>query len=307
MDFKKFTSLTQLLKHYSDETVCRAYLVKQRWEDGKPKCPYCGWDKVYNIEGGKRYKCANNTCYKKFSVTVGTIFESSNIPLNLWFAAVYLSSAHKKGISSLQLGRDIGVSQKTAWFMLHRIRKAFSTHAPNMLHDIVQVDETYVGGKNKNRHSDKKKDGGQGGSGKTIVMGLMQKHGKVMNFIIPDIHSATLLPIIKDNVSKGAIVVTDELRGYAPMSSDYKHVSVNHGGNEYVRGAFDTNSMEGYWSLLKRGLLGIYHSVSPKHLHRYCDEFSYRFNSRGMMDNERFILTLQKVEGRLKYADLIRK
>ena len=313
MDFKKFTSLTQLLKYYSDETVCRAYLVKQRWDDGKPKCPYCGCDKVYNIEGGKRYKCANNTCYKKFSVTVGTIFESSNIPLNLWFAALYLASSHKKGISSLQLGKDIGVSQKTAWFMLHRIREAFKELSPEALGGegvIVEADTTVVGGKVKNMTNSKRKAIAMGEKpmheNKTHVAGYVERGGHIrMKVLRPNVIESSLLT---NNVSADSCLMTDNANTYKFAGKGYKfHGIVDHRFNEYGReGYISTNSIEGAFSLFDRMVIGIYHYISRKHMQSYCNEFAFRYNHRNIKDNERFVLSLQQVSGRLRYKDLIR-
>ncbi len=260
----KFKSLPQILNHFKDKETCVKFLEEQRW-GGKPICPKCGCKKVYSIEGGKRYKCADKECYKKFSVTVGTVFENSKVPLNIWFAAIYLATAHKKGISSLQLHRDLGVTQKTAWFMLHRIREMLRQKAPTLLSGEVQADETFVGGKNKNRHVDKKIKESQGRSvkDKTPVFGLLSD-GKVKTTVVPDTKATTLKPIIEDMVEKGSIVVTDEWGAYNGLKKDYQHEVVKHNEKQFMTNGFHTNSMEGFWSLLKRGIFGIYHSASPK-------------------------------------------
>lgn len=306
MDFH-FKNLKQMIEKFSDENVCRTYLENMRWT-GVPTCPKCNCKESYKLGDGKTYKCKNKECYKKYTVTVGTVFENTNIPLSTWFAAVYLSASHKKGISSLQLSRDLGITQKTAWFMLHRIRKAFTTNAPFMLQDVVEADETFVGGKNKNRHANKKVEQSQGRSykDKTPVLGLLQRGGGVKTFVVPNTKAETLKPIIQEMVKEGSILISDEWDSYNSISDEYNHVVVNHSQGEYVRGAFDTNSIEGFWSLLRRGIYGIYHQVSRKHLHRYCEEFSYRYNSRKMLDADRFALSLIKIDGRLKYADLIK-
>jgi transposase-like protein len=221
---------------------------------------------------------------------------------------MYLIASHKKGISSHQLHRDLGITQKTAWFILHRIREALRDKNSPLLTDVVEVDETFVGGKNKNRHADKKVENSQGRSvkDKTPVVGVMQRGGRVITQVVRDTKAENLHPIIVNAVKSGSIVITDEWRAYQGLDG-FSHVVVSHTEGEYVRGAFHNNTIEGFWSLLKRGLYGIYHQVSPKHLSRYCNEFTYRYNSRKMKDCERFEITLQRVNGRLKYKDLTGK
>lgn len=303
---KQFRSLNELLNHFYDERVCRDYLVQQRW-NGKPVCVHCGHDeKVWTIDGGKRFKCP--ACNKKFSVTVGTVFEHIRIPLNKAFAAVYLATAHKKGISSCQLARDLGITQKSAWFALHRIREMLKEKSPAMLEGPVQADETFVGGKNKNRHADKKIENSQGRSvkDKTPVFGLVC-NGQVNTSVIPDTKGKTLKPIIKQMVKEGAIVITDEWNGYSGLDKKFQHEVLKHNENQFVKNGFHTNSIEGFWSLMKRGIYGIYHSVSAKHLQRYSDEFAYRYNTRGINDRDRFSHTLTRLDGSLTYKKLIAK
>ncbi len=274
-----FRSLVEFQEHFSSDEICREFLEQQRW-NGIPVFPYFGSRKVYRIEKGKRLLCSEKTCQHKFSVTVGTIYESSKIPLQKWFLAMYIIGNHKKGISSLQLSRDLHITQKSAWFLNHRIREMLREKAPQKLKDVVEIDETYCGGKNKNRHADKKIPNSQGRStkDKTPVLGSIQRGGKLRTVVVPNTQAETIKPIIQSWVKDGSIMVTDEWQAYRELSKDYLHVVVNHGQEEYVRGAFHTNTMEGFWSLFKRGIYGIYHQVSPKHLHRYCDEFSFRFN-----------------------------
>lgn len=299
-----FKTLIELLDYFKDEKTCRDYLANQRW-GSNVTCPHCGHNKVYITNRG--YKCAAKTCYKKFSVTVGSIYENSKVPLRIWYAAMYLVTAHKKGISSLQLSRDLGLTQKTAWFVLHRVRDMVKMKAPNKLRNVVEVDETYVGGKNKNRHADKKVLASQGRSvkDKTPVLGVIERKGVVHTFVVPDTKASTIKPIISALVTTGSIMITDEWHSYNTLKSHFNHVVINHKDNEYVRGAFHTNSIEGFWSLLKRGIYGIYHQVSAKHLQRYCEEFAYRYNTRNIKDCDRLEFTIANCEGRLKYKDLI--
>jgi len=296
-----FKSLPKLLDYFKDNATCIEFLEQQRW--GKnPICPHCGSKVIYKTNRG--YKCKD--CTKKFTVTVGTVFENSKIKLTTWFAAIYLCTAHKKGISSLQLHRDLGITQKTAWFMLHRIREMLRAKHSPLLQGTIQADETFVGGKNKNRHADKKIEGSQGRSvkDKTPVFG-MANDGKVNLEVVPNTQAKTLKPIIARLVEKGAIVVTDEWGGYSGLKKDYNHKVIKHNEGEYSMNGFNTNSIEGFWALLKRGIFGIYHYASPQHLNRYCDEFSYRYNTRKIDDSDRFMVSLTKVNGRLTYKQLI--
>ncbi|GAC1417351.1 MAG: IS1595 family transposase [Flavisolibacter sp.] len=301
-----FKNLTQLFDYFKDEATCRGYLEQQRW-NGAPECPFCSCTKVYRTKRG--FKCADKFCAKAFTVTVGTIYENTKIGLRTWFAAIYLCTSSKKGISSLQLHRQLGITQKTAWFVLHRIREMLKDKAPHMLKNVVEIDESFVGGKNKNRHADKKVQSTQGRSwkDKTPVLGILERHGNVRVVVTPDTKLTTLYPIMVDNISKGSIMVSDEWYHQKTFNPDYAHVIINHRDGEYVRGAFHTNTIEGFWSIFKRGIYGIYHQVSPKHLQRYCDEFAARYNTRKILDNERFEASIKNSAGRLKYNQLIGK
>ncbi len=296
-------SFPQLVNHFQDESTCVEFLEQQRW-GGTPVCPHCQAIVIYRTNRG--YKCKE--CLKKFSIKTGTIFENSNIKLSTWFAAIYLASAHKKGISSLQLHRDLNVTQKTAWFMLHRIREMMRKKSPSILTGTIQADETFVGGKNKNRHVSKKVKESQGRStkDKTPVFGL-RNEGKVNTEVVANTKGKTLMPIIASMIERDATVVTDEWGAYNGLNKDYQHEVIKHKDGEYVRNGFHTNGIENFWSLLKRGIYGIYHSTSRKHLQRYCDEFSYRYNSREIKDAERFDVSLSQVEGGLSYKQLIKK
>jgi transposase-like protein len=309
----KFKSLPELLDYFKDDNVCREYYEKIRW-NGKPVCPHCNHEKVYKTNRG--YKCSSSECYKKFTVTVGTVFENTKIPLRLWFAAIYLCTAHKKGISSLQLGRDLNIPQKTAWFLEHRVREMLRTKNPTLLKGTVEVDGTLVGGQfrfksKKAMEAIKKKYNTKtprGNVGKTPIMGMLERGGKLITTVSSELDGLTLKPILKANIDKDAKVYTDYFGAYKGLGDYFKeHSRTNHRAGEYVRGDVHTNGLEGYWSLLKRGIVGIYHYVSPKHLHRYCDEFSARYNTRDLSEQDRFKTFLAQSQGRLKYDDLVKK
>lgn len=309
----EFTSFASMLSALPTDSACREYLELKRW-NGTPTCPHCGLVEANHyklkVKGEFKgmYKC--KSCKERFTVTVGTMFEGSAIGLRKWFIATYIFSAHKKGVSSHQLARDLGVTQKTAWFMLHRLREAFTDNTITKLDGVVSVDETFIGGKNKNRHADKKYDGGQGGNSedKTIVMGAMQIGGIVVTQIIPNRQAETIIPALKQMVETGSMLVTDECNAYYRAKNDYFHIVVNHNNNEYTHNAFSTNNIEGFWSLLKRGIVGIYHNVTAKHLQSYCEEFAFRYNNRKVSDKQRFDMALMQTEGvKLDYATLISK
>lgn len=316
-----FNSLIQLMEYFSDEKDCIRYLQHRRW-NGKPVCPHCGHEEAYSFSDGIRFKCKD--CKRQFTVKVGTFFENSKLPLRKWFIAAYLLTSHKKGISSYQLAKDIDIGQRSAWFLLQRLRHALGIEndSEEQLEGVVESDETFVGGKNKNRHKDKKIPKSQGRSfkDKTPILGLMQrgegvkksngktkwdKISKVKAIVIPDTSGDTIKPVIDKVVKKGSVLMTDEWTAYNGMNKDYDHRIVNHGARQYVSGDTYTNTVEGFWTGVKRSYVGIYHVLSRKHLQRYADEFAFRYNTRDMSEGARFDFAMSLKAGPLKYKELI--
>jgi transposase-like protein len=275
-----------LLKIYTDENAAREHLESLNWPDG-PICPHCGTVNEATKLAGKStrpgvYKC--RPCQKPFSVTVGTVFERSKIKLNDWVHAVDLYTASKKGFSAHQLHRTLGVTYKTAWFMAHRIREAMAPKNSGPLGGegkIVEADTTYVGGKEANKHRSKRDSKKIGGMGKQIVHSLVERNGAVRSHHIANISSKTLRPILVSQVSRKSSLMTDTAGGYMAVGKEFaRHEMVDHGAEEYVRGDAHSNTVEGYFSILKRGINGVYHHVSEAHLKRYLAEFDFRYSYR---------------------------
>ena len=302
----KFKSYLDLTQYFSTEKVCEEYLAQIRW-DGKLVCPYneCKHDTIYKLAGGK-YKCGK--CKRKYSVRVGTIFQDSKIPLRKWFASIYLITSHKKGISSIQLAKDIGVQQKTAWFLLHRVRKTFGivSDEENKLSGTIECDETFMGGSEGNKHKHKKTKNTQGRSvaTKSAVAGVIARGGELRAQVIPDTSGYHLRTFVVKNVEFGSKLMTDEWTGYKGLAQLFKHKNIDHGKGEYVNGEVHCNSMEGFWSLLKRGVNGIYHAVSVKHLQSYIDEYQFRYNTRNYSESFRFDAMLNNIGSHLTYKQL---
>jgi transposase-like protein len=300
----QFKSLADLAQYFSHEDKARTFLEKLRWPDGRIICPLCGVRGAYRNGDCKTYKCRDKYCKARFSVTKGTYFENTKLPLAKWFMAIYLVSAHRKGISSCQLARDLNIGQKAAWFVLHRVREMLKDGSGTFLTGLVEIDETYVGGKVANMRKTKRKQITDAGiDNKTPVMGMVQRDGKAKLQVIG---RKSFKTVIHENVKKEAILITDSHSGYEGLNKEYAgHEAVNHSQLEFKRGIYYTNSVEGFFSTFKRGIIGIYHQISPKHLQRYCEEFTFRFNSRKETDGHRFVTTFNNIQGRLTYQQLI--
>lgn len=300
---EKFDNLISLITYFKDNATCKQFLKEQRWGDDVV-CPYCGHHHCYSRSNGQ-FRCPN--CLNNFSVLVGTIFENTKIALVKWFSAMYLISSHKKGISSHQLARDINVTQKTAWHILHKVRSLYSQDDSIELSEDVECDEAYIDGDEKNKHESKKTEGTQGRSlkTKTPVFGMAQRNGNIVAMKTQDTKGRTLMPIIRQFVKDGSRIYTDEYIGYNSLvESEYSHAVVNHGAKQFVDGDKHTNTIEGFWAQLKRAIFGIYHFVSAKYLKRYVDEAVFSYNSREQSESERFRIMFKRSIGIFRYADV---
>jgi len=308
---KEPSTLQESIQHFANPDVCLDFVVKLRWPNGVI-CPICGRTDARFIPTRRLWECKAKHIRKQFSVKVGTIFEDSPIGLDKWLAAMWIIANAKNGVSSWEMHRTLGVTQKTAWFMLHRIRLAMQTRAFAKLGGEVEADETFIGGKARFMHKDRRavKIMGTGGKDKTAVMGLLERHGpnghsQVKAKAVPNIRKRTLREEVDQHVEKGSEVFTDALASYNALKENYVHQVIDH-AESYAEGKVHTNGLENFWSLLKRAIKGSYVNIEPFHLFRYLDEESFRFNTREVKDSDRFRTLVGQIVGRrVTYKQLI--
>ncbi|MGH9619615.1 MAG: IS1595 family transposase [Bryobacteraceae bacterium] len=302
-------TLQEAIVYFADQDVATEFFSDVRWPNGV-ECPTCGSKEVYYISTQRRWKCKNVHPKQQFSVKVGTIFEDSAIGLDKWLPAVWLVTSCKNGISSYELSRALKVTQRTAWFMLHRVRHAMRVLSFEKLSGEIEADEAFIGGKVRNMHKRSKrkiKAVNDGNWRKTVVLGLLQRNGEARAMVAPNRRERNIHAHVRINVEPGAVLYTDQAQVYKDLAKEFIHQFVDH-ATTYVEGRITTNGMENFWSLLKRTLGGTYVSVDPVHLFRYLDEQCFRFNKRHLSDAERFVLVLaQTIHRRLTYEELTGK
>src|SRR5215212_495590 len=296
-------TLIEAIRYFSDQDVCVQFVAKLRWPDG-PICPSCGGTEHSYLTTRRVWKC--KSCKRQFSVKVGSIFEDSAIPLDKWLAAMWMIANSKNGVSSHEMARSLGITQKSAWFLLHRIRLAMQTGTFAKPDGEIEVDETFIGGKARNMHKNvrARKITGTGGKDKAIVAGVLQRGGELRAVVVPDTRRVTLQAGVREHVEQGSAVYSDALVAYIGLAGEYDPKVVDH-AEKYVDGQVHVNGVENFWWLLKRGLHGTYVSVQPWHLFRYIDERVFTYNERGLTDLDRFVMVLSMAAGRrLTYAAL---
>jgi hypothetical protein len=301
---KEPKSLQEAILHFADFENCKAFMVGLRWPDGVVKCPRCGSERVFWIEKERVWKCYGKHDHAKFSLKTGTVMEDSPIGLDKWLAALWLIVNCKNGISSCEVAKDLAITQKSAWFLNHRIRYALHEGTFDKLSGEVEVDETFIGGKARNMHLDKRERRitGTGGKDKTAVMGIMERGGRIRVKVVANRRKSALQAEVREHVAVGSALYSDALKSYDGLAQEYAHQVIDH-AEKYVDGKVHTNSLENFWSLLKRGINGTYVSVEPFHLFRYLDEQVYRFENRATPDNplddfDRFRMAASQIVGK---------
>lgn len=315
MQDAQFKNIFELIKLFPSEKTCHQYLAARRWETGVINCPHCDHEEVYVFSDGIRYKCTK--CKLKFTAKTGTFMDSSKLATIKWIYAMYLI-LHKKGISSIQLGKDLGVSQKTAWFMLHRIRLALGNENDDeMLEGTVEIDETFVGGKSRFKHKDKrpKYNPGREFPDKVPVIGLLQRKqinsrgdvipARVRTFAIDNVQMLTITKAVRKHVKLGSNVMGDGFIGYRVLQKTYNVGSVDHSSGYYVNGDIHTNTIEGFWSQFKKGIKSTYHKMTRKHLNKYANEFAFKYNYKDLSLQDQIDTIIHMMDVRLKWKELI--
>ena len=306
---KEKISFYKFFKRFPDEASAEKFFAERRWgKDGKKRfCPHCGSVRTVTIDHKMPYRCKD--CRKFFSVRTKSVLAESNVPLHKWLMAMYLMHTNLKGVSSMKLSRDLDITQKTAWFLAHRIRKAFEDQQDAKFVSPVEVDETYMGGKYSNMHKSKKpRMSGAGAQDKVPVVGIREREtGKVKARVTERVSGVLLRGMVQESVEEGAMVYTDQNVSYKGLTKkNYKHQAVNHSVGEYIKGQAHTNGVESFWAMLKRGHTGIYHKMSKKHLQRYIDEYAGRHNIRPLATMDQIGVTFEGMSGkRLKYRELV--